>query len=92
LLDLVKEIIMGKYLLAILVFCYFGCSSTKRDAIEKQRDFIKTHPTWIGHDFEYKKRKPELNVDELIKVINEESEKKSADTIGVSNINKLRND
>ena len=83
---------MRKYLLPILVFFYFGCSSTKRDAIENQRKFIKTHPTWIGHDFGYKKRKPELNVDELIKIVNEESERKSADTIGIANINKLESD
>ena len=83
---------MCKYLLAILVFFYFGCSSTKRDDIEKQRKFITTHPTWIGHDFGYKKRKSELNDDELIRIINEESERKSADTIGIANINKLEND
>ena len=83
---------MYKHLLTTLVFFYFGCSSTKRDAFEKQEDFIKTHPTWIGHDFGYKKRNPELNVDELIKIINEENERKLADTIGISNINKLKND
>ena len=83
---------MCKYLLATLVFFYFGCSSTKRDYIEKQRKFITTHPTWIGHDFGYKKRKLELNVEELIRIINEESERKSADIIGIANINKLEND
>ena len=83
---------MCKYLLAILAFFYFGCSSTKRADIEKQRKFITTHPTWIGHDFGYKKRKPELNVYELIRIINDESERKSADTIGIANINKLEND
>ncbi len=83
---------MRKYLLATLVFLYFGCSSTKRDDIEKQRKFITTHPTWVGHDFGYKKRKLELNVEELIRIINEESERKSADIIGIANINKLEND
>ena len=78
-----------KCLLAILIFSYFGCSSTKKDAIEKQRDFIKTHPSWVGHDFGYKKRKPKLNVDELIKAMNEQSKKKSADTIANY---KLKND
>ena len=83
---------MCKYLLAILVFFYFGCSSTKRDDIEKQRKFITTHPIWIGHDFGYKKIKLELNVDELIRIINEQSKRKSADIIGITNINKLEND
>jgi len=80
---------MRKCLLAILVFSYYSCSSTKKDAIEEQRDFIKAHPSWIGHDFGYKKRKPKLNFDELIKAINEQSEKKSADTIANY---KLKND
>ena len=83
---------MKKYLLAILVFSYYSCSSTKKDAIEEQRDFIKTHPNWLGHDFGYKKGKPELNVDELIKAINEQSKKKSADTISNYKINKLKNE
>ena len=80
---------MRKCLLAILVLSYYSCSSTKKDAFEKQRDFIKTHPSWIGHDFGYRERKPELNVDELIKAINEQNEKKSADTIANY---KLKND
>ena len=83
---------MCNYLLAILVFFHFGCSSTKKNAIEKQRKFITTHPTWIGHDFGYKKIKPEYDVDALIKIVNEESEKKSADTIGIAKINKLESD
>ena len=86
-----EEHYMKKYLLAILVFSYHSCSSIKKDAIEKQRDLIEAHPNWVGHDFGYKKRKPELNVDELIKAINEQSEKKSADTISTHIRNKLKN-
>jgi hypothetical protein len=36
------------YLSAILVFFYFGCSSTKRDDIEKMKKFIK--PIQLGLD------------------------------------------
>jgi len=71
---------MQKYLLLVLIF--FSCASTNKDAIRQQEDLIKNHPSWKGHDFGFKKRKPEFDGNEIIKIINEEKKNKSIpDTI-----------
>ena len=65
---------MTKYLILSIVIClaFWSCASTSDDALRQQEDFIKNHPTWKGHDFKFKKRKPELNAEEIIEKINNE--------------------
>ena len=66
----------------IFVLLLFSCASTNKDAIRRQEDLIKSHPTWKGHDFGFKKRKPEFDGNEIIKTINEEKKNNSIpDTI-----------
>ena len=59
-------------LLLFIVFGFLSCASTNDDAIRQQEDFIKNHPTWKGHDFKFEKRKPELNIEEIIEKVNNE--------------------
>ena len=66
---------MKKYLLLVLIF--FSCSSTNKDAIRQQEDLIKNHPTWKGHDFGFKKRKPDTEIFEVVEAINQEKKNKS---------------
>ena len=65
---------MSRYLIVaiLIMFNFWNCASTNDDAIRQQEDFIKNHPTWKGHDFQFKKRKPELNAEEIIEKINNE--------------------
>jgi hypothetical protein len=57
---------------AVSIGLFFGsCASTNDDAISQQEDFIKNHPTWNRNDFNFQKRKPEINVLEVIEKINE---------------------
>ena len=49
---------------------FLSCASTSDDALIQQENFINNHPTWKGHDFNFEKRKPELNADEIIEKIN----------------------
>lgn len=51
---------------------FWSCASTSDDAIRQQENFIKSHPTWKGHDFKFEKRKSELNAEEIIEKINNE--------------------
>ena len=66
---------MQKYLLLVLMF--FSCASTNKDAITEQEDFIKSHPNWKGHDFGFKKRKPDVDIFEVVEAINQEKKNKS---------------
>ena len=66
---------MQKYLLLVLLF--FSCASTRKDAITEQEDFIKSHPNWKGHDFGFKKRKPDADIFEVVEAINQEKKNKS---------------
>ena len=59
-------------LLLFIGLAFLSCASTNDDAIRQQEDFIKNHPTWKGHDFQFKKRKPKLNAEEIIEKINNE--------------------
>ena len=62
-----------KYILILFIgLPFWNCASTNDDAIRRQEDFIKNHPTWKGHDFEFEKRKPEPNALDLIEKINNE--------------------
>ena len=65
---------MTKHLkLLIFIFSVFwSCASTSDDALRQQENFIKNHPTWEGHSFNFEKRKPELNALEIIEKINNE--------------------
>ena len=65
---------MAKYLTLLIFICsaYWSCASTSDDALRQQEDFIKSHPTWKGHPFNFEKRKPEINADEIIEKINNE--------------------
>ena len=51
-------------------FVFFNCAATSDDAIRQQEDFINNHPTWRNHDFQFEKRNPELNAEEIIDKIN----------------------
>ncbi len=65
---------MNKHL-KLLMFIFsalWSCASTSDDALRKQENFIKNHPTWKGHPFNFEKRKPELNALEIIEKINKE--------------------
>ena len=66
---------MQKYLLLVLMF--FSCASNRKDAITEQEDFIKSHPNWKGHDFGFKKRKPDVDIFEVVEAINQEKKNKS---------------
>ena len=66
---------MKKYLLLVLIF--FSCASTNKDAIRQQEDLIKNHPSWKGHDFGFKKRKPDTDIFEVVEAINQEKKNKS---------------
>ena len=50
----------------------WSCASTSDDALRQQEVFIKNHPNWKDHDFKFEKRKPELNVGEIIEKIHDE--------------------
>ena len=66
---------MKKYLLLVLIF--FSCASTNKDAIRQQEDLIKNHPSWKGHDFGFKQRKPDTDIFEVVEAINQEKKNKS---------------
>ena len=51
---------------------FLSCASTSDDALIQQENFINNHPTWKGHPFNFEKRKPELDADEIIEKINNE--------------------
>ena len=63
---------MTKHLtLLIFIFsAFWSCASTSDDALRQQEDFINNHPTWRNHDFQFEKRNPELNAEEIIVKIN----------------------
>ena len=65
---------MNKHLkLLMFIFsAFWSCASTSDDALRQQENFIKNHPTWEGHPFNFEKRKPELNALEIIEKINKE--------------------
>tara|TARA_Y100001970_G_scaffold52902_1_gene66930 strand:- start:757 stop:1008 length:252 start_codon:yes stop_codon:yes gene_type:complete len=74
---------MPRYL-SLLLFIglgFWGCASTNKDAIKQQKDFIKRHPTWKGHDFGFDNGKPKLDVNEIIETINQEKINSKSDTI-----------
>ena len=56
--------------LVSIAFVFWNCAATSDDAIRQQEDFINNHPTWINHDFQFEKRNPELNAEEIIDKIN----------------------
>ena len=56
--------------LVSIPFVFLNCAATSDDAIRQQEDFINNHPTWRNHDFQFEKRKPELNAEEIIDKIN----------------------
>ena len=61
--------------LTLLMFtfsAFWNCASTSDDALRQQENFIKNHPTWEGHSFNFEKRKPELNALEIIEKISNE--------------------
>ena len=66
---------MQKFLLLVLMF--FSCASNRKDAVTEQEDFIKSHPNWKGHDFGFKKRKPDADIFEVVEAINQEKKNKS---------------
>ena len=66
---------MKKYLFIVLIF--FSCSSTRKNAIREQEDFIKRHPNWRGHHFGFKKRKLDTDGYEVIEAIKQEKKIKS---------------
>ena len=61
--------------LTLLIFifsAFWSCFSTSDNALRKQENFIKNHPTWKGVLFNFENRKPELNALEIIEKINNE--------------------
>tara|TARA_Y100001970_G_scaffold274888_1_gene375359 strand:+ start:1246 stop:1506 length:261 start_codon:yes stop_codon:yes gene_type:complete len=81
--------------LILLFIGPFGCASTDKniDAIRQQENLIKNHPTWKNHDFEFEKRKPEVDHDAIIKsILVGDSIKSISDTIGIFQIKNLKND
>ena len=72
---------MPKLLLSILVFCLGSCTSTKKDAIVQQEDFIKNHPTWRDHDFGFDQKKNHLDANDISRAINEIKLQSKPDTI-----------
>ena len=66
---------MKKYLFIVLIF--FSCSSTRKNAIREQEDFIKRHPNSRGQHFGFKKRKLDTDVFEVIEAIKQEKKIKS---------------
>ena len=56
--------------LVSIPFVFLNCAATSDDAIRQQEDFINNHPTWRNHDFQFEKRNPELNAEEIIEKIN----------------------
>ena len=56
--------------LVSIPFVFLNCAATSDDAIRQQEDFINNHPTWRNHDFQFEKRNPELNAEEIIENIN----------------------
>ena len=65
---------MTKHLALLIYICFalWSCASTSDDALRQQENFINNHPTWKGHPFNFEKRKPELDADEIIEKINNE--------------------
>ena len=66
--------------LTLLMFtfsAFWNCASTSDDALRQQENFIKNHPTWEGHSFNFEKRKPELNALEIMEKINKEKKMKA---------------
>ena len=59
-------------LLMFFFLAIWSCASTSDDALRRQENFIKNHPTWEGQPLNFEKRKPELNVIEIIEKINNE--------------------
>ena len=65
---------MTKHIILLIFIClsFWSCASTSDDALRQQENFINNHPTWKGHPFNFEKRKPELDADEIIEKINNE--------------------
>jgi len=61
---------MQKYIFIVLIF--FSCASSRKNAIAKQEDFIKSHPNWKGHNFGFKERELDTDVFEIIEAIKQE--------------------
>ena len=57
-------------ILVSITFIFWNCAATSDDALRQQEDFINNHPTWRNHDFQFEKRNPELNAEEIIDKIN----------------------
>ena len=57
-------------ILVSIAFVFWNCAASSDDAIRQQEDFINNHPTLGNHDFQFEKRNPELNAEQIIEKIN----------------------
>ena len=65
---------MHNYLKIIMILGVLlsGCASSSKSAFSKQENFINSNPKWRGHDFNFKGKKLNTDIFEVMEAIQHE--------------------